>query len=268
MPLVYTTTEGPDSNFVELSTPSQNIERPLLQDLARLVAALPQPSGLLLRTTILTSGTSAVFGHVAGATTCRVRGVGGGAAGGGSAAAAYSGGGCGAGGTYGERTFAIVQPTSLYTVGTGGLGVANADGGAGAASQWTHDGVTTSCPGGSNSTSRIAAGPGSADTGVGGSPGANATNADISIQGGRGGTLVRDALDPPQIRMFLGGGGDSQLGKGGITTQVAPGATTAIAERAGTGFGSGGSGRCNGSDTTAVAGANGADGVWIVEEYS
>lgn len=267
MPLVYTTTEGPDSNFVELSTPSQNIERPLLQDLARLVAESPPP-GTLLRTSIITTGTDVVFVHIANARTCRVRGVGGGAAGGGSSAAAYTGGGCGGAGTYGERTFSVTEPVSVYTVGTGGIGVANADGGAGQSSTWTHAGVTTTCFGGATSTSRIAAGPGVADTGVGGSPGAGAANASLSIPGARGGTLVRDALDPPQIRMFLGGGGDSVFGFGGVPTQPAPGSTTSIAERNGSGFGAGGSGRCNGSDTTAVPGGNGTGGLWIVEEYS
>lgn len=33
MPLVYTTTTGPDPNIVELATPSQNVERTLVQNL-------------------------------------------------------------------------------------------------------------------------------------------------------------------------------------------------------------------------------------------
>jgi hypothetical protein len=45
MPLVYTTTEGPDSNIVELLTVNQNVERPLCQDLARLVDQLGGPLG-------------------------------------------------------------------------------------------------------------------------------------------------------------------------------------------------------------------------------
>lgn len=48
MPLVYTTTEGGNPNIVELSTPSQNVQRPLVQDLTtdivRNVSGLPGAS--------------------------------------------------------------------------------------------------------------------------------------------------------------------------------------------------------------------------------
>lgn len=43
MPLVYTTTEGRSPSVVELSTPSQNVARPLVQDLAGLVTLLGGP---------------------------------------------------------------------------------------------------------------------------------------------------------------------------------------------------------------------------------
>lgn len=45
MPRVYTTTEGASPSVVELSTPSQNVARPLVQDLAGLVALLGGPAG-------------------------------------------------------------------------------------------------------------------------------------------------------------------------------------------------------------------------------
>jgi len=45
MPLVYTTTEGSDPNIIDLTSPSQNVERVLVQDLARLVTELGGPIG-------------------------------------------------------------------------------------------------------------------------------------------------------------------------------------------------------------------------------
>ena len=52
MPLVYTTTEGSDPNIIDLTSPSQNVERVLVQDLARLVNELGGPLGTLKGTAL------------------------------------------------------------------------------------------------------------------------------------------------------------------------------------------------------------------------
>ena len=231
---------------------------------------LPKTGGdfgrLLRAPQVLTGGTS--ISHPVGTRLIKVRGVGGGAAGGGSAAVAYTGGGCGGSGTYGERTFTATSLTSTYTIGAGGTGVADAEGNDGGDSTFTHGGDTVTLPGGFNSSSRITAAAGSADTGLGGPGGGAATNADVSVPGQAGGSLIRDAADPPTQRFYDGPGGSTPLGSGGRTTPAAPGTTGTFTATSGTGFGSGGSGRCNGNSTTAAAGGDGMPGVWIVEEYS
>lgn len=222
-------------------------------------------AGLLRAPQVLTSGTSIT--HPVGTRFIKIRGVGGGAGGGGSAAVAYTGGGCGGAGTYAEKTFAASSLTSTYTIGAAGVGVADAEGTDGGDSTFTHGGVTVTAPGGNNSASRITAAAGTADVGSGGPGGGPATNADVSVPGQNGGSLIRDANSPPIMRFYDAPGGSTPLGSGGKPATITPGSTTNSGGTDAEGFGAGGGGRCNGSSTTATAGGNGSPGVWIVEEY-
>lgn len=242
---------------------SAELEYDGVDSIWRITSDTANNTGRLMRRTVLTSGTAAVFNHIAGATTCVLEGVGGGGAGGGRAAGAGSGGSCGGSGTWGERTFAIVAATSTYTVGAAGVGVSGATGGNGTASSWTHNAVTTTLPAGSGGIFRAAAvGPA---TQAGGAGGGNATNADDSANGQQGAFLFMPAA-AVQPLVHLGDAGSTPLGNGGQGTACL--AIANITGLSGTGYGAGSSGNLQGAAGAAAAAPNGQPGVWIVEEYS
>lgn len=218
-------------------------------------------AGALIRVLQVNAGTTSVT-HSAGTRVINIRGVGAGGAGGGAAATSGAIGAGGGAGTYGERRIVLTSLSSTCVVPSGGAGSSAATGGSGSSTTFTHNGVTTTLPGGAGGTT-LAGGSTAVPT-AGGVGGGAATNADFSIVGQPGEAAVRTAaLQVPQVG---GGGADSPLGYGG--PRGANGSATAVAGINATGFGSGGSGRLNGTNTTAGAGGNGAPGVWIVEEYA
>jgi len=209
------------------------------------------------------TGTLSII-HPVGTRIIFVKGVGGGGAGGGSAATAYTGGACGGSATYAEKTITISSLTSTYVIGAAGAGVSGADGGDGGSSSFTNGSTTVSVPGGSGgSISSTAAG--TWVTAAGGPGGGNATNADFSINGQRGGSYVRDSQVTP-ARWHTDAGGSCCLGNGGASQARID--NTSVAGGAATGFGSGGGGRLQGNSAVANPGAAGTAGVWMVEEYS
>lgn len=222
---------------------------------------LPFGVGLMRAPQVLTSGTS--ISHPAGSRFIYVRGAGGGGAGGGTDAAAGSIGGMGGSGTYGERFYTLASLSSTYTVGSGGNGSAGNAGGSGGSSTFTHNSVTITLPGGGGGQ-HLPGGTSVARV-LGGSPGAAATNADFSTVGQRGGAGARFGAIASALHLHTGPAGSTPLGNGG-----GPGISLSsglFAPEAGSGFGGGGAGILNGSSTTATAGADGAPGGWIVEEY-
>lgn len=217
-------------------------------------------SGRLLRAQqILTSGTTIT--HPVGTATIFVRGVAGGGAGGGVNAAAQAIGANGGSGTYCEKTFVAGAPSSTYVVGAAGVGVSGSAGGGGTNSTFTHNGLVVTIPSGAGGG--VAAGAAAIKSAAGGVGGGTATNADLGISGQAGAYAVNTTA--PVFSMHAGPGGSTPLGNGG-QGRATVGAQ--IAGDPGTGFGSGGSGALNGTTATALAGANGAPGVWIVEEYA
>lgn len=85
--------------------------------------------GRLLRTTVLTSGTSHTTTAFTTAMVVKVQGAGGGGGGCTSVASAAAGAGGGGGGSYAERYF-VVEPSTAYayTIGAAGTGVSGAAG--------------------------------------------------------------------------------------------------------------------------------------------
>lgn len=219
-------------------------------------------AGRLLRAPqYLTSGTS--INHPTGTALIKVYGVGGGGAGGGVNAAAQAIGACGGSATYGEKIFVAGAASSTYVVGAAGVGVSGGAGGNGTASTFTHNGTTVTLPFGVGAGTT--AGGATLKSQAGGPGGGAATNADFSINGQGGGDAVNNGVAAPIFSAHSGPGGGTPLGLGGMGRVTV---STQAAGAAGTGFGAGGAGILNGTTATALAGANGTQGIWIVEEYS
>lgn len=218
--------------------------------------------GLLLRAPqYLTSGTT--ISHPVGTRLIKVRGVGAGSAGGGCDAVAQSIGAMGASGTYGEKTFTASSLSSTYTIGVGGVGASGAVGGNGSSSTFTHGGLTVTLPGATGGQF-VAGAPSSMKRAAGGTSLGAATNADFSIQGQVGGDAF--GTTSPVHSAHTGPGGSNPFGLGAPgRAAVGAGSSVAIAAQ---GFGSGGGGRLNDIGTSAGAGTDGKQGLWIVEEYS
>lgn len=217
--------------------------------------------GRLLRAPqVLTSGTS--INHPAGTRIVKVRGVGASGAAGGTNAATFSVGAASGSGTYGEKTYTNAALTSTYTIGAAGTGVSGAAGNNGTASTFTNNGVTVTLPGSAGGGFRAgASGAGFAFGGVGGGA---ATNADFSIPGQVGSSVMRLGSNDC---FSTTGGGSNPLGIGAPGALLQAGDTVAATAQ-GTGFGAGSRGALNGTTASATAGAAGLPGCWIVEEYS
>lgn len=217
----------------------------------------------LLRAPQIISATNAAFAHPTGTRFIIVEGVGGGGASGGAGAVAGGVGSGGNSGTWGRRTFTSISGTSNVVVGAGGTaGAAGAAGNTGGSSSWTHNGSTTTLPGGVGGT--VLAGAASIATAAINAANAAATSADVSFPGaiGQPGYRTAGAAAPT----WSGDGGSCPFGTGGRGVLAAAGVTQA--GRSGNGFGSGASGRSNGSSAVAQAGTAGNSGLWICWEFS
>lgn len=215
--------------------------------------------GRLLKTTVLTSGTTFTTGPSTQKILVTV--VGGGGGGGGcsslaSAAAAAGGGGSGA---KCQKLFDVTPNTNYtYAIGAAGAGVSNAAGTNGGASSFGPvGGVTLSAPGGLGAPLATAATTLTAR--AGGDGGATATGGDHNKGGNPGEAGVVLIVATPILAS--GNGGSALYGDGGLGLVAAANGNNA------TGNGAGGGGSATGASAVRTGG-NGSAGVIIVEEYS
>ena len=213
--------------------------------------------GRYIKSTVLTSTTSATFTTSTTTTTIRVRMVGGGGQGGGGPAVAGECGSGGGSGAYAEW-YGTVSPNTGYTYqcGAGGsTGGTGANGQAGASTTLTIGATTITAPGGSG--------------------GLVGTSVSVPVLGGAGGTISTNGTlntagvpgDPSHCTGTAannrsGAGASSEFGAGGAALLEASNATG----QAATGFGAGGGGAS--TTGTAHAGGTGSPGVIIIDEYS
>jgi hypothetical protein len=219
----------------------------------------------------LTSGTAATYTPTSGTKFWKVTCTGGGGAGGGSdgdTSSAAAGGGGEAGGT----TIAWYDATEMganavYTIGTGGVGVAKTG---------DIDGNdTTFDPAGTGATMTAGGGDGGtavdattdANAGSGGISEGTAVGGDVNIPGGDGGYGISGPADGVSNPPFaMGGQGGASYWGGGSrpSLQVAAGQGSAQSADA---YGAGGSGSANSDSATDSTGGSGKDGICLVEEF-
>lgn len=188
---------------------------------------------------------SGTYTKPAGARRIRVRVVGGGGGGGGVGTGNNAAGG-GGGGGYSEKFIdAAAITTVTVTVGSAGAAGSSAGG-----------------QGGTGGTSSFGAYC-SATGGVGGDGGASATGVSNGGIGGSGSSGDINSYGQPGTANFgttaSGGGGSSALGGGGR------GVNNSLSPASGNAYGGGGAGA--GNNSGASAGATGAAGIVIVEEF-
>lgn len=215
-------------------------------------------SGRLLRTTVLTSGTTFTTGVDTNTIGVRMVGGGGGGAGCTSVAAAASAGGGGGAGAYAEKLFSVTPNTAYtYAIGAAGAGASGALGGNGTSTTFAVGAVTVTAPGGTGAPVATAVTTLSAD--AGGAGGTVATNGDLNAGGQPGDPGV--ILIVATVVGVSGNGGSSPFGAGG------KGVAAAAAGIAGVGFGAGGGGAMTGASTVRTGG-NGTAGCIVVDEYA
>lgn len=191
----------------------------------------------------------------------RARVQGGGGAGGGTAATAAGEanvGGGGGGGGYAEAMLdaAELSASETVTVGTGGAGVSGAAGGSGGTSSF---GAHTSASGGGGGDTR---GPTSTAFGIEGGNGGNGTTGDLTMAGTGGSPGWASG------QLGIGGtGGASPMG-GGAKARRTNAAGQNPGPAGGGLYGGGGSGRVISGSVGAGPGADGANGIVILELYA
>lgn len=217
------------------------------------------------RVLIRTFGTSGTYTPTAGMLYCKVECIGGGGAGGGTAAGASPGAGAGGGGGSGGYTRAIFTAVQIgasqsVTIGSGGSGVINTDGGAGST---TSVGSLISAFGGAG----------------GNRSGVEATVVN-SVQGGVGATLSAPAggfgapgtsggssfMLPPAAVATSGVGASSFIGGGAPSARASSSTLSGSIALSNTGGGGSGSATA-GNAGSARAGGHGGSGLVIITEY-
>ncbi len=203
----------------------------------------------------------------------RVQGAGGGS---GSAratsATGLSASGGGGGGAYVELWLTRAELQALIDVAGGyldiiiGAGGVGGTGGAGGTGGTTQFGSLIVCPGGKGSDYGIAA---STSTTALASGGASSADPVIAIPGLDSSKIILSMAGAPghfgisvQSPTLAGHGANSPLGNGGV------GSGASATQSDGKGYGSGAGGVSNGLSSVAKNGANGGDGVIIVEVYA
>jgi len=227
-------------------------------------ALVPDATGRLLRSTVLTGTTLAVF---AGTKSYRVRLWGGGGGGGGVISAIAAAGGGGAG-SYAERVGNPIAASYTFALGAGGTGgsTAGGDGGNGGSSIFSAGGVTVTAPGGTGGAGDAAGTAGATSRGLRGGPGgALATNGTTNGGGAPGQPSVMVRINFADIMAISGAGGSSSIGGGGLG-HARPFTTTA-AGNAAIGPAAGGGGAID-DGTAARAGGAGGAGYGILEEFA
>lgn len=215
-------------------------------------------TGRLLKTSVLTSGTTFTTTSLTTTIFVRVQGAGGGGGGCTSVASAAAGAGGGGAGGYAEKLFTVAPSTGYaYTVGAAGTGVSGAAGNNGGNSTFVVGGVTvtafggTGAPVGTAATTLVARG--------GGAGAIVSTNGDLNSGGDNGEWGVVLITATPIVAS--GNGGSSQLGSGGLGLVAVGNGNNA------TGFGAGGGGSATGASAVRTGG-NGTQGCVLVDEYS
>lgn len=214
--------------------------------------------GRLLNVRVFSTPGTFTYTPTAGTTKIVVHVQGGGAAGGGlvtNVAGNCSVGIPGSSGAYGSSFLTSGFSGATITVGVAGNGVSGADGGNGGTSSF---GAFVSAPGGSGGIAG-ASQVGSA-SGGNGNP-VNATGYNLTHAAGTG-QFTSFIQSTGQITIG-GSGGSSVFGPGGIGSQSNLTPTSAASSP-----GSGGGGTCGNGNTLTIAGANGAPGIVMIEEYS
>ncbi|MCU3129346.1 glycine-rich domain-containing protein [Enterobacter roggenkampii] len=203
----------------------------------------------------------------------RVQGAGGGS---GSAratsATGLSASGGGGGGAYVELWLTRAELQALIDVAGGyldiiiGAGGVGGTGGAGGTGGTTQFGSLIVCPGGKGSDYGIAASTSTTALASGGASGADPV---IAIPGLDSSKIILSMAGAPghfgisvQSPTLAGHGANSPLGNGGV------GSGASATQSDGKGYGSGAGGVSNGLSSVAKNGANGGDGVIIVEVYA
>jgi hypothetical protein len=216
------------------------------------------PSGLFVKRTVLTSGTSFTTGLTTNTIFVRLLGAGGAGGGATSNAGNISCAGGGASGGYAEKTF-VVTPNTAYTyqIGAGGAGGIN---GANAGNQGTNtffvvgatNVVANGGPGGA-----AAPAAGATTTRLGGARPSQSTSGDLNASG-----VAGDNGFSVSVTIGWSGAGGASLMAGGGPSSNANGNGAA-----GVNFGSGGAGAVTVGAANATGGAGG-QGVIIVDEFT
>jgi hypothetical protein len=219
-------------------------------------------SGQLVRRTVLLSGASGIFSPLTKAWIAKEKGGGGGCCGSGGAntaatAAACGGGGCEGG--YGETALIATAPSAAFTYSIGAGGAAGAatggNGGSGSQTTFTTNAITYAVNGGSGGVGMTLAIATPATT-LGGTNSGPGSNMALNLPGATGEGGVQFSAT---IAMSGAGAGAG----GGNARNTAGAGVSAVSN---TGSGGGGGLVINGS--VAVAGAAGANGYIILEEYT
>jgi len=214
--------------------------------------------GRLVKTTVLTSGTSFTTQPTTNQINIKLIGGGGGGGGCTSVASAASAGGGGAAGAYAEKLFAVAPNTAYtYAIGAAGTGASGAAGNNGGSSTFTVGATTVTAPGGNGAP--VATAVTTLSIYRGGTAASVATNGDVNDGGEPGGSRVIVVVATPVGAS--GAGGSTIYGAGGSSiSAVGTGS-------AGTGYGAGGGGAMTGASTVRTGGS-GTAGVCIVDEYT
>lgn len=215
-----------------------------------------QAIGRLLNIQILTG--TGTFTPTVGTTKVRIRAVGGGGAGGGAASTAVNNLSAGAGGSAGasaEGIYSTGFAGASYTVGAGGVGVAEATGGAG---ETTSFGTLISAPGGPGGGYQPNAAP-PFYLGRSGNSAPSSGGTILNSEGSGGGPVTA----PQGSFLTSGEGGASIFGAGAPPRSTTGPGANATSKGAG-----GGGAAARPSNPLTYPGGNGAPGVLIVEEYA
>lgn len=222
-------------------------------------------SGRLLRSSVLTGTSLAVF---PGTKNYRLRLWGGGGGGGGVISAACAAGGGGGAGGCAERFGNPLAATYTFALGAGGTGgsTAGGDGGNGGDSTFSVGGVLVTAPGGSGGKGD-AAGTGGATSRAraGGAGGILSTNGTTNGAGAPGLPAIMVRINFADIMATSGSGGSSAYGGGGLGFERS--VTSTAAGNAAVASAAGGGGAID-DGTAARAGGAGGAGHGILEEFS
>jgi hypothetical protein len=215
--------------------------------------------GSLVKTTVLTAGTTLVLGATTKNVRVRLRGGGGGGGGSQTQAAAAAASAGGAQGGYAERYFTGVTPgaTLTYAIGVGGTGglSTNGNGTAGGNTTITVNAAAVTANGGPGG-SAFGIGLAGAASSTGGSAPALSTSGDLNGSGMPGNPGIQFSATAG----ISGSGGGEGAGRGSAV------AGAGVAGLANTGGGGSGALMLNGS--ASVVGGSGAAGFIILDEYS